>query len=100
MVQLDATTYSENAALAVIDLFPTEDECRICGSPVISHHGIPMYEDEIVPDDYSGPWAGFSVCPHCYFLVRGLQEAFPGQPLPVHVVRRLLKTHDESRTAI
>lgn len=52
----------------VIDLWPHETECVLCGEWLYlkDAKGLPMYEDEVVPDDYPGEWAGFSVCDACY----------------------------------
>ena len=57
--------------ILVIDLWPRESECVLCGEHLVGPcHGLPMYEGEVVPDDHDGPWAGFDVCDPCYFQHR------------------------------
>lgn len=67
---------------SIIDLSPIEFQCHICEEwQVVSRHepsyGIPIYEDEIVPDDYQGEWGGVSVCRPCFDTTRQMQaDAF------------------------
>lgn len=78
-------------------------ECAICErewsySFRETKFGIPVYEDEILPDDDPGEWGGVSVCPLCYYLVRGLQSEHKGR-IQFQTVKRLLHIHpDQERT--
>ena len=70
----------------VIDLQGYDIDCAVCGqgwsySPRAPHYGIPVYEDEILPDDDTGEWGGQPVCPRCYFIVRGMQDTIKGRLL-------------------
>lgn len=48
----------------VINLWPIIAECVVCGND--SHaSGIPMYEDFILPNDWSGEWGGQPACDRC-----------------------------------
>ncbi len=54
--------------VVMINLSRAEADCRLCGKRgfLDSMPGLPMYEDEVLPDDYEGEWAGMPVCPGCY----------------------------------
>ena len=53
--------------ILVIDLWPRESECILCGEHLwCPCKGLPMYEGEVVADDWMGEWAGFDVCDACY----------------------------------
>lgn len=80
--------------IQIIDLHPSEADCYVCDATVLvrprgPNFGLPIYEGDIVPDDYKGEWGGVTVCPTCYFLTRGVQSEQPGKLLPIYVVRRL-----------
>lgn len=71
------TPMSAITPLDVIHLQSIPIECRVCQrpwsySPEGPSFGVPMYEDEILPDDDPGEWGGMPTCPRCYFVVRGL----------------------------
>lgn len=56
-----------SAPIQIIDLWPRESECVLCGEHLWGCKlGLPMYEGEVVPDDWPGEWAGFDVCAPCY----------------------------------
>ena len=58
-------------AVLIIDLWPLESECVLCGADLIGPcKGLPMYEGQVVPDDWEGEWAGFDVCDVCYAKYR------------------------------
>jgi hypothetical protein len=80
----------ESNSILVIDLWPHSCDCTICGSETSDHFGIARYEDEIVPDDYTGEWGGSPVCERCFYLIRGLQEQNPGKCITFAQVRSLL----------
>lgn len=79
------------AQFRVIHLNPPECDCCICGERCIVAQGVPIYEDEIVPDDYQGEWGGQSVCRRCYYVVRGIQSEQPGRIILKAQVRALLQ---------
>jgi len=81
-----------------IDLSSYSIECAVCEREWVYalselKYGIPVYEGEILPDDDPGEWGGVPVCPHCYYLVRGLQSEHKGR-FPLHVVRRLIPSNN------
>lgn len=49
-----------------IRLDPPETECIACGVVCDVAQGLPMYEGEVVENDYAGEWAGFHCCRPCY----------------------------------
>ena len=56
-----------SAPIQIIDLWPRESECVLCGEHLWGCKlGLPMHEGEVVPDDWPGEWAGFDVCAPCY----------------------------------
>lgn len=58
-------------SLRVIRLFPIECNCSICWELTAGGLCLPMYEGEVLPDDYEGEWAGMTVCKKCYAAHRG-----------------------------
>jgi hypothetical protein len=56
--------------ITVIDLFPIETECGICGKPITLHwagnYSLPMYEGKVVNPDIQKEWAGYPICTDCY----------------------------------
>jgi hypothetical protein len=70
----------------VIHLWPHTDECCVCGLKVTMRYGLPMYEDQILPADWKGPWAGFTACQGCYERFSGIDR-----PMSVSECRKELK---------
>ena len=56
---------SQATKVRIIELWPKESECVLCGSLGISSLWLPMFEGKVVDDD-SGEWAGMPVCPTCH----------------------------------
>jgi len=52
--------------IQVITLWPPETECVLCEKWCYLEYSLPMYEGEIVPDDYEGQWGGMPVCKECF----------------------------------
>ena len=75
----------------VINLWPFVTNCGICDVDTVGEFSVPIYEDEIMPDDYDGEWGGMPVCPKCFYLTRGLQEQNPGKKITFSQVRHLTK---------
>lgn len=58
----------------VINLSPRESECAACGKWLVDcRQGIPMYEGEPVPHDWSGEWVGRDACIECFYAYTGAQ---------------------------
>lgn len=76
----------------VIRLDEPTDFCCVCDAEVYMDYGLPMYEGEIVPPDWSGEWGGFTACKRCYDTFGNIKE-----PLPVHLARRQLDREDGYR---
>lgn len=71
--------------IEAIDLYPIQEYCWACGVFVIPlRHGLPVYEDEILPNDWQGEWGGVPSCPECY-EVQGLLT----EPMPAAQFRKL-----------
>lgn len=61
--------------VAVVVLWPTESECWVCGAFLAPpEHGIPIYEDEILPNDHVGEWGGVDACARCFWLQGRMSE--------------------------
>lgn len=51
----------------VIDLWPIEEECWACQEFVRPlKHGLPVYEDFVLPNDWEGEWGGVPSCERCH----------------------------------
>lgn len=72
-------------AINIIELWPATDECCVCEDEVLMEYGLPMYESEIVPEDWPGEWGGFMACKRCWQMFTDVKE-----PLPVTEARRIL----------
>lgn len=54
-------------SVVVINLWPHESECSVCGAPLVGcKQGIPMYEGEPVSVAWQGEWAGYDACRDCF----------------------------------
>jgi hypothetical protein len=59
----------------VIDLWPIESNCGACGTRLVNaRHGIPVYEDLVLPNDWQGEWGGNDACLPCYAAQQALAE--------------------------
>ncbi len=59
-----------------INLNERYDECHICGD-VAANCGIPMYEDMVLPNDWSGEWYGQPACQQCFELQETITKWLP-----------------------
>jgi len=50
----------------MVDLWGLEVDCILCGTTNSDSLFLPMYEGQVVPNDYEGEWAGMPVCRTCY----------------------------------
>lgn len=61
------------SGITIIDLWPIVAECAVCGAD--SHRsGIPMYEDLVLPNDWSGEWGGRPACERCRIAQEEITE--------------------------
>lgn len=60
----------DEQAPVYIDLNFRISECAICEEMAPRKYYLPMYEGEVVSDDWKGEWGGFHVCERCYFKHR------------------------------
>jgi hypothetical protein len=58
----------------IINLNEHHSECSICGDLTTPKCGIPMYEDMVLPDDWSGEWFGQPACRRCFELQNKLTQ--------------------------
>lgn len=59
----------------LVELFPRESSCVVCSAEIVlPKHGVPMNSGEVLPDTFSGDWAGFDACDRCYGLQQTLTE--------------------------
>lgn len=71
--------------LTVIRLDEPTCDCWVCGTETYLDFGLPVYEGEILPNDWKGEWCGATVCRECYDLFNG--KVF--QPLPLIAAQRI-----------
>jgi len=58
---------SERDPVLVISLWPIESNCGACGVRLVNaKHGIPVYEDLVLPNNWGGNWGGNDACLACY----------------------------------
>lgn len=77
----------------IINLFPRETECIVCEAPLSDcRQGVPVYEDLLLPNEWTGDWGGFDACQRCFEIQGKLTE-----PTPLAEVRAKLIA--ESSTA-
>ncbi len=76
-----------SAATVYVRLDTPSGECQICGEhlPHIGQ-GVPMHEDLVLPNDWSGEWAGFDACLPCFEA-----QATLTAPMPVWDFREQLR---------
>jgi hypothetical protein len=61
------------------------DPCVACGEPSSGFHGLPIFNGDIVSNDWPGEWGGVPCCEACYEKhLRG------GMPTADHLYRHLL----------
>jgi hypothetical protein len=61
--------------IAVINLQPREYVCHCCGIDFLDGgFGVPGYEDLILPNDWTGEWAGFPACEDCFRIQETITE--------------------------
>jgi hypothetical protein len=73
----------------IIELWPPIDDCCVCGAVTEMEYGLPMYESDIVPADWTGEWAGFTACRRCHSTFTGISS-----PIHVNDARRQLERED------
>lgn len=78
--------------ICVIELSRYPVTCAICEaefeqSPMGPSYGVARYEDEVVPDSYSGEWGGAPVCSRCYFVERGMHSIEPNAFITFNEIR-------------
>ena len=57
--------------------FQSDGECTICGRPIVGRwgsYGVPMYEENVLPNDWPGEWGDFPACERCYEVQQSLTE--------------------------
>jgi hypothetical protein len=78
-------TLLENGIITVIRLDEPTADCWVCGQETYLDFGLAVYEDEILPNNWSGEWFGATVCPRCYDLFNDKVSA----PLRLITAQRL-----------
>jgi len=73
----------------VVDLHPPEHDCRICGRPCGGGFNVPVYENVIVPDNWTEGWAGFPVCGVCFYLTLAQAMRHPKECIPIGAIEAL-----------
>lgn len=68
--------------IEVIELFPRESNCAICGVDVVDCRlGVPMFEGCLVPNDWPHEWGGADACQECFAKhERGELPTWPNPP--------------------
>ena len=60
--------FNQQHPVLVIDLQDFWTECAICDERCPRRQGIPMYEDIVLPNDWTGEWYGRPACVRCYLV--------------------------------
>ena len=71
--------------ITVIQLDEPTTDCWVCGTETYLDQGLAAYEDEILPNDWTGEWFGVHVCHRCYELFNDKISA----PLPLIAAQRI-----------
>lgn len=87
---LSGHTKTPGNRVLVINLWEITCECTICNKETSDKFGIPIYEDEIMPDDYQGEWCGSPVCRRCFYVTRGWQSEHPGKKITTNAIRKII----------
>lgn len=58
--------------ILVINLQERVIECAVCGTDTGSNKGVPVYEDFVLPNSWSGEWFGADVCDLCFVAQNSL----------------------------
>ncbi len=79
--------------ITIIDLTSYVFDCAICERTVeqpasAPSYGVARYEDEVVPDSYTGEWGGAPVCEPCFWIERGMHAATPEAFIPFARIRQ------------
>ncbi len=53
-------------AILLIRLYEPWAECRLCGADTPSRWGVPMYEGNLLSNDFQGEWFGAPACQACH----------------------------------
>jgi len=76
-------------SVLVVHLYPRESECIVCNAPLVSpRQGVPMYEGDVLPNDWTGEWGGFDACEPCYRVQSTLTAPTPTRRV-AEIARRL-----------
>ena len=67
-------TNNNKPKITVINLNKHYYECSVCGESTTSEYGIPMYEDIVLPNNWSGEWFGQPACQRCFELQNKLTK--------------------------
>lgn len=75
----------EGLGITIIDMWEPTADCFVCGQETYLDFGLAVYEDEILPNNWTGEWFGATVCPRCYELFNDKVAA----PLPIYAAQRI-----------
>lgn len=83
--------------MVVIDLNERWADCHICGEPTPSRWGVPVWNGEIVANDWPGEWGGVPACEKCWAEhERGMHVQYP-TPTDPAAVAALVAEKEASR---
>lgn len=83
--------------ILVVNLWPPWTNCTICGVETPSKWGVPVWNGDIVANDWPGEWGGVAACEKCWEEhERGMHVQFPTPTDPV-VIAELVAEKNESR---
>ena len=68
----------------IIDLNPRWAECWLCGTETPCRWGLPVFNADLVSNDFTGEWGGVPACRECHDAhAAGQLETFDHCYLPV-----------------
>lgn len=68
------TCHFKKSKILIINLDEHYVECFVCGRSTLPKHGIPTYEDIILPNDWPGEWFGRTTCERCFIVQEQIQK--------------------------
>ena len=70
--------------VTVVSLDPINNECCVCGAEdAPGNLGVPVYEGDVLPNDWDGEWFGAPACRRCFDIQSALAH-----PLSIRAFQR------------
>jgi hypothetical protein len=87
------------AKILLLELWPAQTNCVICGTDCGLEFGLAIYEDLIVPNNYTGEWGGAPACRPCFEQAAALQKDRPRVFISFSEVKKEANSAERNRKA-